>query len=237
MAKAVPLTSVAPGSGPLSPLSEAPLENFVKERPALTLAIDVGGTGLKAGVLDPSGIMASGPERVDTPKPSGPAVVVAEIIGLIGKLGAFDRISVGFPGVVRHGHVITAPNLGTDVWHGFPLAEELSRRLNRPTRILNDATVQGLGASATPASSASSLLVPVSALRCSRTASLAPTWSSGSIPSPRQRPTTSTWATLLCAKWAGRSGNKATGQSRSASSTRWLRSTRLLIGGGKRPAD
>ena len=116
-----------------------------QERPPLTLAIDVGGSGLKAAVLDPAGNMMTGSERVQTPKPSDPAAVVAEIVGLAAKLGDFDRISVGFPGVVRHGHVLTAPNLGTDVWHRFPLAEELSARLGRPTRMLNDATVQGLG--------------------------------------------------------------------------------------------
>ena len=116
-----------------------------QERPPLTLAFDVGGSGLKAAVLDPGGNMLTDSERVPTPKPSHPTAVVSELIGLAAKLGAFDRISLGFPGVVRHGHVLTAPNLGTEAWHRFPLAEELSQRLDRPTRILNDATVQGLG--------------------------------------------------------------------------------------------
>ena len=116
-----------------------------QERPVLTLAIDVGGSGLKAAVLDAAGNMITDPTRVLTPKPSHPTAVVTEIVGLAAKLGPFDRISLGFPGVVRHGHVLTAPNLGTDVWHRFPLAEELSHRLGRPTRMLNDATVQGLG--------------------------------------------------------------------------------------------
>ncbi len=126
-------------------LPQSLYEHTAEERPAFTLAVDIGGTGLKAGVIDPAGTMLGGPQRVHTPKPSGPAAVVSAVVELVGPFDRFDRISVGFPGVVRHGHVLTAPNLGTEVWHGFPLADELSRRLGRPTRVLNDASVQGLG--------------------------------------------------------------------------------------------
>lgn len=130
----------------LPPRVPTPLyEHTSEERPAFTLAIDIGGTGLKAGVIDPAGTMITGPQRVETPKPSSPAAVVAAISSIVGALGGFDRISVGFPGVVRHGQILTAPNLGTEAWHGFPLATELSQRLGRPTRVLNDASVQGLG--------------------------------------------------------------------------------------------
>lgn len=111
----------------------------------LTLAIDIGGTRLKAGVLDPSGVVVAGPGRVDTPRPASPDATLAALAGVIAPLGPFHRISAGFPGVVRHGVVYTAPNLGTPAWHGFPLARELSRRLGRPVRLLNDASVQGLG--------------------------------------------------------------------------------------------
>lgn len=133
-----------PATAPIPPAAPMPFASS-QERPLLTLAIDVGGSGLKAAVLDPGGDIITGAERVHTPNPSNPLAVVTELVGLAAKLGDFDRISVGFPGVVRHGHVLTAPNLGTDVWHRFPLADELSRLLGRPTRILNDATVQGLG--------------------------------------------------------------------------------------------
>jgi polyphosphate glucokinase len=109
------------------------------------LAIDIGGTGLKAGILDAVGTMISGPEHIPTPHPSAPADVLAHLTDMIRSLGAFDRISVGFPGVVRAGRVLTAPNLGTDVWHGFPLGADLEDRLGKPTRVLNDASVQGLG--------------------------------------------------------------------------------------------
>ena len=41
--------------------------------------------------------------------------------------------------------MLTAPNLGTEAWHGFPLADQLAERLGAPARLANDATVQGLG--------------------------------------------------------------------------------------------
>ena len=110
-----------------------------------TLAIDVGGTRMKAGILDVDGVMVTGPVRVDTPVPRAPADVVAGLVELVGPLGPFDRISVGFPGVVRGGRILTAPNFGTDVWHGYPLGSDLAERLGRPARVLNDASVQGLG--------------------------------------------------------------------------------------------
>jgi polyphosphate glucokinase len=115
------------------------------KRGKLTLAIDIGGTRLKAGLLDQKGDMAAGPNRVNTPPHRIPQVVVDMLVDLAGPLGNFDRISVGFPGVVRNGQVLTAPNLGTSDWHDFPLAAVLSDKLGKPTRILNDAEVQGLG--------------------------------------------------------------------------------------------
>ena len=146
MAKTAFVNRVAPDRMAASSMPDTTLSTgSSQERPALTLAVDIGGSGLKAAVLDPGGNMVTDSARVETPKPSDPAAVVAAVVRLVATLGPFDRTSVGFPGVVRHGHVLTAPNLGTEVWHGFPLAEELSHRFDRPTRILNDATVQGLG--------------------------------------------------------------------------------------------
>jgi polyphosphate glucokinase len=111
----------------------------------LTLAIDIGGTGLKGAILNTSGELSTDRVRVPTPEKSSPANVVEALVELVGQLGHFDRVSVGFPGVIRRGMVLTAPHLGTDDWRGFPLAKTLSERLKAPVRILNDASVQGYG--------------------------------------------------------------------------------------------
>ena len=111
-----------------------------------TLAIDIGGTGLKASVLDENGEMLTERVRVETPQPASPAIIVDALTKLVGPLPAYGRVSVGFPGVVRKGKIITAPNLGQEAWHGFDLAAELSQKLGKPVKVKNDADVQGLGA-------------------------------------------------------------------------------------------
>lgn len=111
-----------------------------------TLAVDVGGSHVKASVLDSKGNMLHERVRVDTPRDLTPARLVGLIAGLVKQLPRFDRVSVGFPGVVRDGVVRTAPNLGTERFHGFDLASALSRRLGKPVRVENDADVQGLAA-------------------------------------------------------------------------------------------
>jgi polyphosphate glucokinase len=109
-----------------------------------TLAIDIGGSHVKASVLDKRGRMLHERVRVDTPKDVTPRRLVTLIVELVKSLPRFNRVSVGFPGVVRSGVVRTAPNLGTDRFHGFNLARALERRLGRPVRVENDADVQGL---------------------------------------------------------------------------------------------
>ncbi len=107
-----------------------------------TLAIDIGGTGLKALILDDKGTAVTDRVRVETPRPATPEALVPAIVDLVAPLGAYDRISVGFPGVVVEGVTRTAPNLH-DEWQDFDLAGTLSDRLGKPTRVLNDAGVQG----------------------------------------------------------------------------------------------
>jgi polyphosphate glucokinase len=63
---------------------------------------------------------------------------------LAGLHGPFERVSVGFPGVVKGGVVYSAPNLGKG-WKDFKLAAALKKSLARPVRVANDADVQGLG--------------------------------------------------------------------------------------------
>lgn len=109
-----------------------------------TLAVDIGGTGIKALVLDRDGRPITERVRVDTPQPATPAAVIDAIVGLAAQHGAFDRVSVGFPGVVRDGVTETAPNLDPR-WIGVNLQALLSKRLRQPVRVCNDADVQGFG--------------------------------------------------------------------------------------------
>jgi polyphosphate glucokinase len=109
-----------------------------------TLCIDIGGTGIKAIVLDPDGVPLTERARLETPRPAVPEAVLAAIDELLKTQGDFDRISVGFPGVIIDGVTRTAPNLDPS-WAGFHLVDELTRRIGRPVRAANDAVIQGLG--------------------------------------------------------------------------------------------
>lgn len=109
------------------------------------LSIDIGGSGLKAAVLNPEGELLTQRVRVKTPRPCPPDLLVDTLAALVTPLPQYDRVSVGFPGVVRK-KVITAPNLGTESYRGFDLASALEDRLGKPVRVLNDADMQGLGA-------------------------------------------------------------------------------------------
>ena len=108
------------------------------------LAIDVGGTGLKAAIIDTKGRFLSQRLRMKTPHHCKPAKMVSLLVDLVTPLKGYDHISIGFPGYVRDGKVFTAPNLGTKAWAGFHLAQALERKLGKPTRLNNDADVQGL---------------------------------------------------------------------------------------------
>ena len=112
-----------------------------------TLAIDIGGSGIKAALLDTDGSIIGDRQRVPTPpKPVAPEALVGAIDQAVSPLGGFERVSVGFPGYVRDGRVLTAPNLGNEVLAGFDLQSELARHWGKPVRVLNDADVQGFGA-------------------------------------------------------------------------------------------
>jgi polyphosphate glucokinase len=116
----------------------------------------VGGSGIKASVLDSTGTMESERVRISTPYPLSPQKLVLEIQKMAVDLPPFDRVSLGFPGMVRGGRILTAPHfLSPDgpagppepklvrAWHGFDLAQALHEVTGKPTRVANDADVQG----------------------------------------------------------------------------------------------
>lgn len=110
-----------------------------------TLSIDIGGSGTKVMVLDEAGNPLTERARVDTPTPSTPDRILEAILGLVSTQGEFDRVSVGYPGVIRAGVTETAANLD-NAWIGFNLGQALTEKLEKPVRVANDADIQGLGA-------------------------------------------------------------------------------------------
>jgi polyphosphate glucokinase len=107
--------------------------------------IDIGGEGTKMMLLDARCGPLTPRIRQLTPQPATPQAVMDLLSQMVHELPSFDRVSVGFPGVVVRGEVLTAPNLGTDVWRSRNLAADIARLTGRPTRVLNDADLQGYG--------------------------------------------------------------------------------------------
>lgn len=115
------------------------------EKHPVTLAIDIGGTGLKMLCLDPEGKPLTERLRTLTPNPATPGRVLQALDKLRAQMPPFDRVSVGFPGVIKQGVTMMAVNLHPE-WAGFPLQQTLQKRWKKPVRVANDAAVQGLGA-------------------------------------------------------------------------------------------
>lgn len=109
------------------------------------LTIDIGGSRIKAILLDSDGKMLIEYKRLDTPSPATPERVMQTIAELTKNFGGYTRVSVGFPGYVKKGIVHTAPNLGTENWKDVDLAGRLTELLVHPVRVVNDADLQGLG--------------------------------------------------------------------------------------------
>ena len=125
----------------------------------ITLAIDIGGSGLKALDAGRKGKALTDRIRVPTPYPLPPKRLIAQLVELVRPIEKYDRVSVGFPGMVRNGRILTAPHLvlsnGPDskidpksvkAWGNFDLASALAKALGKPTRVVNDADLQGLDA-------------------------------------------------------------------------------------------
>ena len=110
------------------------------------LCIDVGGTGIKAAVLSPRGKYLVKRVRVKTPKRRKPANIVRILVEVAAAMGRYDHVTIGFPGMVKNGKVISAPHFGTRDWKGFALAAVMQKKLRKPVQLLNDADVQGLAA-------------------------------------------------------------------------------------------
>lgn len=116
----------------------------------LAIGIDVGGSGIKAAVVDIDAGRFSGDRlRVATPNPSTPEAVIASI-GRLSKrlartagLGPTTPVGVGLPGVTMQGTLKFAANIDPS-WIGFPVVERLRKATGRPVVIVNDADAAGI---------------------------------------------------------------------------------------------
>jgi polyphosphate glucokinase len=150
-----------------APTDTAPAEPSVEPVPAArdrdipmarrrAIGVDVGGTGVKAAVVDlATGELVSPRIRDKTPQPATPEAIIETVGRILDQLaqgGHLDAATpagvpmpagVGLPGVVKKGRLVTAANIDKG-WVGFPAQEALELRLGRPVRLINDADAAGL---------------------------------------------------------------------------------------------
>ncbi|MDD9207947.1 ROK family protein [Georgenia sp. 10Sc9-8] len=128
------------------------------EEAGATLAVDCGGGGIKASVLDAAGTMHAQPVRTATPYPLPPERLVRTVADLAGRLPPAGRATVGMPGMLRHGVVVATPHYVTrsgprtkvlpelvQRWSGFDIRRALEGALGVPVLALNDAEIHGAG--------------------------------------------------------------------------------------------
>lgn len=123
-----------------------------------TLAIDCGGGGIKGSVLTGDGAFVAHPVRAATPYPLPPARLLAVVESLAAQLPHADRVTVGMPGMIRGGIVVSTPHYVTrsgprtrvlpdlvEQWAGYPMRDAVEAALAMPALVLNDAEVHGCG--------------------------------------------------------------------------------------------
>ena len=115
------------------------------ERTGKAFGIDIGGTGIKGGVVDlATGELIGDRFRKDTPQPATPAAVADTVAEVAANFPDYKGpFGVDFPGVVLGGVVQTAANVDPS-WKGTDLVKTMSAKLPGPVTGLNDADAAGL---------------------------------------------------------------------------------------------
>jgi len=113
--------------------------------PRQGFGIDVGGSGIKGGIVDlDTGQLIGDRVKLLTPKPSTPSAVAKTIAAIVNEFGWSGPLGVTYPGVVTHGIVRTAANVDKS-WIGTNVRDIISSELNgQEVAVLNDADAAGL---------------------------------------------------------------------------------------------
>lgn len=151
------LPGAAPGhTRPGDSLASSVMERCADRTP--TLCVDVGGSGVKGATVAADKEVGER-VRIPTAYPLPPASLVDMIATIAEGSQPAERVSIGFPGMVRAGRVLSAPHFVTtagpgskpdpallDAWASYDLSGAVHERLGLPCRLANDADTQGLAA-------------------------------------------------------------------------------------------
>ncbi|ORA04040.1 polyphosphate glucokinase [Mycolicibacterium bacteremicum] len=117
----------------------------VTDSPNTGFGVDVGGSGIKGGIVDlDTGALVGDRFKLATPQPATPEAVAATVAAVVREFGWTGKLGVTYPGVVTGGVVRTAANVDK-AWIGTNAAETISGVLDgQPVTVLNDADAAGL---------------------------------------------------------------------------------------------
>lgn len=113
----------------------------------VSIGIDIGGTGIKAALVDvKDGELVGDRLRVDTPLGGRPDDIAEEVRALIGKLdrkGSAKSVGICFPAVVQHGVTLSAANVSKD-WINLDADKLFTKVVGREVHLINDADAAGV---------------------------------------------------------------------------------------------
>ena len=109
------------------------------------LGIDVGGTGIKAALVDiDTGTFVQEKIKYATPSPSNPAAVAQVLKQLINDFDWGGKlIGCGFPSIIKHNIVYSASNIDKS-WIGVDLKDYFLEQVGNPGAFINDADAAGI---------------------------------------------------------------------------------------------
>jgi polyphosphate glucokinase len=117
----------------------------VSGAPHQSFGVDVGGSGIKGGIVDlDTGQLIGDRYKLPTPQPATPSAVAKTIAAVVTEFGWSGPLGVTYPGVVTHGIVRTAANVDNS-WIGTNASDMISAELaGQQIVVLNDADAAGL---------------------------------------------------------------------------------------------
>ena len=114
---------------------------------AQALGIDIGGTGIKAAIVDlGTGELVTDRMKLPTPAGGEPEAVVRTVLELIEQLGGLPSgmpVGVCFPAVVRGGRTMSAANVSPR-WIGLDAESLFEQHLGVDIHFVNDADAAGI---------------------------------------------------------------------------------------------
>jgi polyphosphate glucokinase len=108
------------------------------------LGVDVGGTGIKAGIVDlKQGSLTTEPLYYATPQPAKPSAMLPRIKEIIDGMHWQGGVGCGFPGIIKNGFVYMANNLDVS-WEGVHFNKEWMKYITNGVSLVNDADAAAL---------------------------------------------------------------------------------------------